>query len=496
MKLLARSEFLLAGINFWNWQNKKQAPEDFDWMRKFFTSLDVDFVEIRRIFDPENERIDPSSFYGIFSKLYEEGETCHYPWFYLGFATAFMQIKRREGPVEKGDFERILIQAGIRYKDWKWIQLSTAELRDEKIRFSEHVKGLKRIAIELEELYPRYDEKILRHIDANRREIALRSKVESDWLTRFSNLSTPPWPPGFKQNLLIPPRLSDIVLFHLGAFGTSHGQSELPLEELEKSLVLYFVLIGQDEPFYPAFDAALSLLHQNRMIEFCGNPVFRDLRLRATEKGWTAIAPKMEQMLTPAEEWLQKRLQKVETAPEAPLVEISDSVRHLSEIPTGNAAAADYHKTIFNILIQLFGNELERPYFEEILDEGHQRADITFANRVSSGFFERLSNIHKIQCPWIFIECKNYASDVGNPEFGQIVLRLNNARGRFGIIICRKIEDKSRIIQKCRLQHASNGNYIIVLSDDDIQKLANFYLQKDEVQKGAYLDDKMRELLM
>lgn len=111
----------------------------------------------------------------------------------------------------------------------------------------------------------------------------------------------------------------------------------------------------------------------------------------------------------------------------------------LSLLSTGRKNASKYHKLIYNILVTIIGNRLKNPRKEEYLAKKSQRVDITFRNERENGFFKQLAEGYHITCTHIFIECKNYDEDIGNPEFGQIVLRLNDVRGQFGIIVCRKI---------------------------------------------------------
>ena len=124
------------------------------------------------------------------------------------------------------------------------------------------------------------------------------------------------------------------------------------------------------------------------------------------------------------------------------------------------------------------------------------RIDILFENRATSGFFERLEAQHKIFCPLIFVECKNYSHDPENPEFDQLVGRFHDERGRFGIMVCRKITDATLKRARCGDIIGGGTGCLIVLDDKDVIGLVQARNANDFDQIEDLLSQKLTEVLL
>ena len=138
---------------------------------------------------------------------------------------------------------------------------------------------------------------------------------------------------------------------------------------------------------------------------------------------------------------------------------------NLDSIKPGRVHASKYHHKIFAALKHVFDGWLKNGVVEREVDEGRKRIDILFENRATSGFFERLKTQHKIFCPLIFVECKNYSHDPENPEFDQLLGRFHDRRGRFGILVCRKITDSKLKRSRCGDVIGGGTGCLIVLED-------------------------------
>jgi len=169
----------------------------------------------------------------------------------------------------------------------------------------------------------------------------------------------------------------------------------------------------------------------------------------------------------------------------------------LVKIKTGKAPHSEiYHSHIFKILNILFSPNLKSPKKEERINEGRKRIDISYTNTTNPGFFNDLIAIHRIRAPYIHIECKNYSNDVANPELDQIRGRFSETKGMFGIITCRSIEDKIKLLKKTKDIMNDNAGYVIVLSDEDI---INLLKGRQKLGIGAvneYLSQHLKELLL
>lgn len=182
--------------------------------------------------------------------------------------------------------------------------------------------------------------------------------------------------------------------------------------------------------------------------------------------------------------------------PNRKVLSAKDRAEILESIKTGNSDANNFHKLSFDNLIQIFGFRVSRPDSEVKINSGRKRIDIVFNNVDTRGFFKQLNQLYHITCPKIFVECKNYGNEMGNPEIDQLQGRFNARRGMFGILLCRSVQDKVTMIQRCKdVMHDDKG-YIIVLEDQDVVTLLNFKEHKNENAIDEFLTKKLDELIM
>jgi len=167
----------------------------------------------------------------------------------------------------------------------------------------------------------------------------------------------------------------------------------------------------------------------------------------------------------------------------------------LPKIKKGKSSADDYHKFVMGAFTALFYPNLIAPKKEWDIHDGRKRIDIVYTNSSDSGFFSQRRNGKNTNANVIIVECKNYNQDIANPEFDQLIGRFNEARGKFGIISCRDIDNKHLVIQRCRDAALSNRGYIICISDDDIIRMLNAKSQMDEKSVDRLLYDKFTEIL-
>lgn len=153
-----------------------------------------------------------------------------------------------------------------------------------------------------------------------------------------------------------------------------------------------------------------------------------------------------------------------------PQVDFAKLLSDVLAIPPGSSKARQYHDAVEALLTPLFHPSLTQPVIEHDLNEGRKRIDICYTNTARRGFFDWLTR-NRFLCPYVFVECKNYASDLQNPELDQIYGRFSPVRGRVGIIVCRSFENKNRFMQRCRDVAHTQKSYILVLDDDDLYSL-------------------------
>ena len=138
----------------------------------------------------------------------------------------------------------------------------------------------------------------------------------------------------------------------------------------------------------------------------------------------------------------------------------------------GKEESSKYEKAIESILTALFYPALTNPQVQFEIHEGRKRIDITYTNVADKGFFRWLS--HHYPAPHVFIECKNYGKEIGNPELDQISGRFSPSRGKFGIIVCRNFEDKELFWKRCRDTANDRRGFVIPLDDGDLERLVEY----------------------
>jgi len=99
-------------------------------------------------------------------------------------------------------------------------------------------------------------------------------------------------------------------------------------------------------------------------------------------------------------------------------------------------------------------------------------------NGARSGIFFSLPNIRRIPCAYIPFECKNYNTDVENPELDQLSGRFSTNRGMVGFLCCRHFDDRRRFIARCRDTFSDGRGLIIPFDDQTIRHVL------DEIQHG------------
>jgi hypothetical protein len=141
----------------------------------------------------------------------------------------------------------------------------------------------------------------------------------------------------------------------------------------------------------------------------------------------------------------------------------------LNAIPPGNAGATLYHRACEKLLTAMFYPYLGNVRIENEIHDGRKRIDITYDNLADQGTFFWLAANYK--CAVLPIECKNYSSELGNPELDQIGSRLSDRRGWVGIVVFRAVQDKELLLKRCRDSAHDGRGWIIPLDDQDLENL-------------------------
>ncbi|MCU5086373.1 DNA (cytosine-5-)-methyltransferase [Bacillus cereus] len=168
----------------------------------------------------------------------------------------------------------------------------------------------------------------------------------------------------------------------------------------------------------------------------------------------------------------------------------NELITKIKKISPGIEHANNYQVWVFESFKYIFDKELRRGRQEESINEGRKRIDIVFDNKESEGFFWELNSLHHIRCAKILVECKNYKSDLKNPEFDQLIGRFHKNYSEFGILTCRSIKDEKKNLARCKDAINSGKGYVLTLCDADIIALLKL---RDE-KRYEDISDYMRAL--
>lgn len=170
--------------------------------------------------------------------------------------------------------------------------------------------------------------------------------------------------------------------------------------------------------------------------------------------------------------------------------------KELAAIPVGAHDATRYHNFVFGALQAVFYPSLRYPQKEQEIHEGRKRIDITFNNGDRTGFFSDLLHQYQVPCPFVFFECKNYASDPANPELDQLAGRFGDKRGRMGFLVCRTVQDRQLMLKRCKDTVLDGRGWILVLDDTDLKQLLALRSKSDDSGIARLLHERMKLLLM
>lgn len=141
----------------------------------------------------------------------------------------------------------------------------------------------------------------------------------------------------------------------------------------------------------------------------------------------------------------------------------------VTALSPGNADADAYEKSIEALLTALFYPVLTNPVVQHEIHEGRKRIDISYTNMAVAGFFKWLASHYA--AAHVFVECKNYGREIGNPELDQLAGRFSPTRGQFGLLVCRQFADKDLFMRRCRDTALDGRGFIIPLDDMDMKDL-------------------------
>lgn len=169
-------------------------------------------------------------------------------------------------------------------------------------------------------------------------------------------------------------------------------------------------------------------------------------------------------------------------------------LENVININPGKKDATEYENAIEALLSAIFFPSLNYPKKQDVLHEGRKRVDITYANSARDGFFYWLALNYPAAN--VFVECKNYGSEIANPEVDQLAGRFGPSRGTVGILVCRAVKDEGLLLKRCQDTAKDNRGFIIFLTDDDLKDIVKYYIDSDGRSDYPVLRKKFKALIM
>jgi hypothetical protein len=144
-------------------------------------------------------------------------------------------------------------------------------------------------------------------------------------------------------------------------------------------------------------------------------------------------------------------------------------ISSVTELEPGKADSDKYENFVEGLLTALFYPALTNPVVQHEIHDGRKRIDITYTNMATAGFFKWLAAHYA--AAHVFVECKNYGREIGNPELDQLSSRFSPTRGQFGLLVCRQFADKALFLQRCRDTSLDGRGFVIPVDDEDLRGL-------------------------
>jgi hypothetical protein len=165
----------------------------------------------------------------------------------------------------------------------------------------------------------------------------------------------------------------------------------------------------------------------------------------------------------------------------------------LAAIKPGATQAGLYHRAIFGALQGIFDGFLSNGRIEQEINTGIHRVDIMFDNFADKGFFAEVRNRLQLASNYVPTECKNYTADLSSPEYDQLSGRLNDDVGLVGLLVFRKIKDRTKALAHQQAKWKKR-EMIIMLDDADILRMHKARYDGRPGDINVILFDKVREI--
>jgi hypothetical protein len=166
----------------------------------------------------------------------------------------------------------------------------------------------------------------------------------------------------------------------------------------------------------------------------------------------------------------------------------------IQAIPAGSESASAYHKFMVGAVEFIFFPKLLYPRKEQEIHQGRKRIDILMENGAQVGVFHTIPGVRMLPCAYVPFECKNYVTEVGNPELDQLSGRFSTNRGKLGFLCCRHFEDRRHFVERCRDTFRDGRGLILPLDDQHLLRILALIEQGQRPQLEREISDLVAEV--
>lgn len=292
---------------------------------------------------------------------------------------------------------------------------------------------------------------------------------------------------GREQRLLLVPKavVRKSISYDAGVYYNQYLVEQLQEEEMDRGFVRVIKSTGEEKPPTKKSIKENHLDADGKINQKKQNRSLTPDRLDVLERFKQEIAENPKPVLSHAQ-----IADEVDTPPP----DWDKLLNDLLSVEAGADEAKKYERAVQALFDALFYPWLMYPQPQTRLNSGRKIVDITYSNVAQEDFFKWLKDNYS--SAFIFVECKNYSTDVGNPELDQLSGRFAPSRGKVGILISRKIGNKPRIEQSCRDTANDDRGFIITLDDDDIKDLVEAVKTKPVGERLNLLREKFNKLVL
>lgn len=157
----------------------------------------------------------------------------------------------------------------------------------------------------------------------------------------------------------------------------------------------------------------------------------------------------------------------------------------LASIPPGQKTFADYEKAVIDVFDYLFKGQLGPAKPQSRTADETQRQDILFKNLQEGRFWRNL--FHQFGSYFLIVDAKNYADPIKPAVVDEVSKYVNEAIGRFILIVSRKGGEATIEAHQIRIFGGLAKTLVVVISDAQLLEMVQMK------QEGQFPEDLLED---